>query len=207
MATNLNLNTIKNLPPHIQIIIAAAPAVILIALFFFLIYSPKSKIIGSLDATILKLDKDIVQAEANVRTLDALIAENEILKKKLQKLKEQLPEEKEVSVLLKQISELGLRSGLEIILWRPEPRKTQPEGLYVELPVKVSVVAEYHKLGDFFSHISRLPRLVNISDIVLKVSSKNTQDGSGVIKADFTARTFASASQVNPAGAGQGRNK
>ena len=111
--------------------------------------------------------------------------------------KEQLPEEKEVSELLKQISELGLRSGLEILLWKPEARKTQPEGLYVEIPVRVEVLAEYHRLGDFFSHISRLPRLVNISDIHLRKDLKNME---GIINAKFTARTFASVETKDAAG-------
>lgn len=196
----INLNKIKNLPPHIQIIIAVVPSIILIVLFFFLIYSPKSKEIKALNTKIVKLDKEIKVGEEKVRKLDALIAENAQLKKKLARLKEQLPEEKEVSVLLKQISELGLRSGLEILLWKPQSKKTQPEGLYVEIPVKVKVLADYHKLGDFFSHISRLPRLVNISSIVLKISPKKGQAVKGIINADFTARTFASASQKKAEG-------
>ena len=93
-----------------------------------------------------------------------------------------------MSGLLKQISELGLKSGLEILLWKPQARKTDPQGLYVEIPVNVEVLTEYHELGVFYSHISRLPRLVNISDIKMKVDKKAT----GRINAVFTARTFAS---------------
>jgi type IV pilus assembly protein PilO len=195
----ININKIRNLPVYVQIIIAAAPSVILIALFFFLIYSPKNKEIETLDTKIVQLDKEISIGEQQVRRLDALMAENALLKKKLARLKEQLPEEKEVSVLLKQISELGLRSGLEILLWKPGAKKTQPEGLYVEIPVTVQVLAEYHKLGDFFSHISRLPRLVNISDIRLKVDGKSSEVDNGIISADFTARTFASVSEEDAA--------
>ena len=194
---NININTIKNLPPLYQSIIAAIPSVILIALFFILLYTPMNEEIDALAAKMSQLDKDIAIGEAKVKMLDALIAENVMLKKKLEKLKEQLPEEKEVSVLLKQISELGLQSGLEILLWKPESKKTQPEGLYVEIPVKVEVLAEYHRLGAFFSHISRLPRLVNISDIVLRVKG---QESIGIIKASFTARTFASVSSQDLAG-------
>ena len=207
MALTININKLKNLPSHLQIVVAVVPSVVLIALFFFLIYSPKSKEMQALDARLVKLDKDIAASEAKVRRLDALIAENAMLKKKLIKLKEQLPEEKEVSVLLKQISELGLRSGLEILLWKPEARKTDPSGLYIEIPVKVKVLAEYHKLGDFFSHISRLPRLVNISDIVLAIYKKKEREGSGIIEADFTARTFASVGKNDVTAAAQGKAK
>ncbi len=187
-----------------QAIIAAIPSVILIALFFVLIYTPKNEEIVALSQKMSQLDKDIAIGEAKVKKLDALIAENALLKKKLEKLKEQLPEEKEVSVLLKQISELGLQSGLEILLWKPESKKTQPEGLYVEIPVKVEVLAEYHRLGVFFSHISRLPRLVNISDIVLRVKGR---ESTGIIKATFTARTFASVNSQELTGSKGGKTR
>lgn len=194
----LNINKLKQLPVNLQIIIAVAPGIVMIILFFFLVYSPKSKQITTLNAKIVKLDQEISKDEEQVKKLDALIEENKMLKARLAQLKEQLPEEKEVSVLLKQISELGLGSGLEILLWKPDVKKTEPAGLYVEIPVKVTVLAEYHRLGDFFSHISRLPRLVNISNIVLKVSTKKELEGKGVITADFIARTFASVSEENP---------
>lgn len=200
----INISKLKNLPLNLQIVIAVLPSILLIVLFFFLIYAPKSKQIDALRTKAVQLDKEIAVSEAKVRMLDALIAENAMLKEKLAKLKEQLPEEKEVSVLLKQISELGLQSGLQILLWKPQARKTQPEGLYVEIPVKVEVIAEYHKLGDFFSHISRLPRLVNIANIVLKVKELKGREGSGIIKADFSALTFASVSQQEALPAGKG---
>lgn len=193
------LKQIKSLPLYVQIIIASLPSVLLIALFVFFIYMPKNEEIGSLETRLVKLDTDILSAESKVKRLDDLIAENELLKRKLSRLKEQLPEEEEVSVLLKQISELGLRSGLEILLWKPAARKTEPQGLYVEIPVDVEVITEYHKLGDFYSHVSRLPRLVNISDMEITAGRTTDAASRGIINAKFTARTFASATPDNTA--------
>ena len=189
MDINLNkINKIKNLPVHFQGLIVALPSVILVLLFIFLIFMPKNNEAEILNSKIIKLNKEIVNSEAKIKRLDALIVENTSLKRKLATLKEQLPEEKEVSGLLKQISELGLKSGLEILLWKPQARKTDPQGLYVEIPVNVEVLTEYHELGVFYSHISRLPRLVNISDIKMKVDKM----ADGRVNAVFTARTFAS---------------
>ena len=192
--TDINLNTIKKIPFHYQVIIAVLPSLILIAAFVYLIYMPKVEDIDGLNLKITQLNVEIVNSEEKVKRLDALIAENKVLKARLTELRKQLPKEKEVSVLLKQISALGLKSGLDIILWKPEPRKTDPEGLYVEIPVKVEVMTGYHQLGAFFSHISRLQRLVNISDIKLDV--KKEVGGIPRIYAKFIARTFAS---VEPA--------
>ncbi len=159
---DINLNTLKNIPFNFQVIIAALPPVILIVAFIFMVYMPKNQEIDGLNLKLKTLTAEIAESEEKIKRLDALIAENKILKERLTELRKQLPQEKEVSVLLKQISELGLKSGLGIILWKPAPKKTDPEGLYVEIPVAVEVMTGYHQLGAFFSHISRLQRLVNI---------------------------------------------
>ncbi|MBI5055510.1 MAG: type 4a pilus biogenesis protein PilO [Nitrospirae bacterium] len=192
-ATNI-INRLKNLSSRMQLVIAILPSLLLLILFVFLVLLPKNSEIKILDTKLTKLNQEIQSSEAKVKKLDMLIAENKLLKAKLAKLQEQLPEEKEVSVLLKQISDSGLQSGLEILLWRPEAKKTSPDNLYVEIPVKVEVQTGYHNLGVFFSHISRLPRLVNISDIDLRVKEKKGKEGAGLIGATFTARTFASMS-------------
>lgn len=207
MQININkaANKFRSLPMYFQVLIAALPSVILLLFALFVIFLPKNEEINALRAKSSDLEKKISISEAKIKKLDALIKENEMLKQELARLKEQLPEEREVSALLKQISELSLKSGLKVLLWKPQARSTDPQGLYVEIPVDVEVLAEYHRLGEFFSHISRLPRLVNISDINLRGKGGESQ---GVINAKFTARTFASVKQsdVAPA-AGKGKSK
>ncbi|MBI5025577.1 MAG: type 4a pilus biogenesis protein PilO [Nitrospirae bacterium] len=187
MALNLD---IKGAPPAVKIILAFLPAVILTVAFYFVVYSPKSKEITTLNAAITKLDKEILDSEVKVRRLDALKAENERLKARLKELQEQLPEEKEVSGLLKQVSDLGLESGLEILLWKPGAKKADPSGLYMEIPVSVELVGDYHNLGVFFSHVSRLKRIVNISNI--KLGAPKAKKGTYHMGITCTATTFSS---------------
>ena len=204
---NINVNKIKNLPTKLQVLIFTLPALLFIILFVVMIFLPKNKEIKTLNAQITKLNQEIAVIQEKVKILDKLIEETKLLKAKLESLKEQLPEEKEVSVLLKQISELGLQSGLEVLLWRPEAKKTSPENLYVEIPVKVEVLTAYHNLGVFFSHISRLPRLVNISDIDLSIKTQKGKGKDGLITAAFTARTFASVSADEIVKGEEGKDK
>jgi type IV pilus assembly protein PilO len=205
MQININkvANKFRSIPIHFQVVIVALPSVILLLFAVFVIFLPKNKEVDALRAKSADLEKKISVSESKIKKLDELIKENEMLKRELARLKDQLPEEREVSVLLKQISELSLQSGLKVLLWKPGARITDPQGLYVEIPVDVEVLTEYHRLGDFFSHISRLPRLVNISDINLRGKGGEAK---GIINAKFTARTFASVKQgdVAPAG-GQGK--
>lgn len=186
MAINLNM---KNIPPYLKIILAVVPSLLVVILFIVLIYSPKNKEITILNASLTKLDNEIASSKVKARRLDELKIENARLKVRLAELQEQLPEEKEVSILLKQISDLGLKSGLKILLWKPEARRPDPQGLHVEIPVKMEIKGGYHDLGVFYSHISRIRRIVNISNIRIG-NPTTTKDGVHLIKAAFTASTF-----------------
>lgn len=187
----IDINKIKGLPTYIKVIISLIPSIILIVLFIVLIYTPKKKEIQNLTTAISKLDNEIATGEVKARKLEQLKAENELLKTKLAKLQEQLPEEQEVSSLLKEISELGLKSGLEILLWKPGSKSVGAEKLYMEIPVNIEVTTGYHSLGVFFSYISKLPRIVNIKDINLSSSKGGKKGGGYLITAKFTAVTFA----------------
>jgi type IV pilus assembly protein PilO len=191
MAINIDL---KKIPPYAKVIISLIPVVVFIALFVTLIYKPKSKEIVSLQAVVATLDKEISSGEVKIRKLDQLIAENALLKAKLAALQEHLPAEQEVTELLKQVSDLGLQSGLEILLWKPEAKRAAPSGLYAEIPVQIEVVTGYHNLGDFYSHISRLARIVNISGLKITAKVRSGDDSKGLNAATFTAVTFVASS-------------
>ena len=54
-----------------------------------------------------------------MKHLDELVAANKQLEIELAKKKERLPPEEEAIMLLKQVSDLGVRLGLDIKLWKP----------------------------------------------------------------------------------------
>jgi len=187
MAIKIGLD---KLPPYVKVLIPFVVSVIIIGIFVYVTYVPKNKEINSLNAQVAKLDSEIANGEVKVRMLETLKAENAILKLNLKALQEQLPEGKEVSILLKQISDLGVTSGLDIILWKPGARRISQDRLYAEIPVQVQVATDYHNLGSFFSYISRLKRIVNITGITIK-QKKISKAGEGKLTdAKFTAVTF-----------------
>jgi type IV pilus assembly protein PilO len=128
---------------------------------------PKQKEIKELNAKIDTQNNEIATSQAKVAKLDFLKQENSRLINRINELKEQLPEEKEISSLLKQVSDLGIASGLSIKSWRPAAKTTHPSGIVYEIPVSVDVEGTYHNLGHFLSSLTRLNRIVNISDMKL----------------------------------------
>lgn len=179
---------IKALPKPAKTIISILPAAVIAIIFIFFIILPKNKEIKTLENNISKQENEIAKSQAKAEKLSELIAENEKLRNRLNILKEQLPEEKEVSSLLKQVSDLGIKSGLRILLWKPEQKKTHSSGIVFEIPVKVDLSGSYHDLGYFFSSLTKLNRIVNISDI--KLSEPKPKGNAATLKVSFNATTF-----------------
>ena len=190
---------VKTLPVYARVFIAVLPSVILIALVFFLAISPKMKQIKVLEAQIDKQNNEIAASQAKAAKLEMLKMENARLVARINELKEQLPEEKEISSLLKQVSDLGIASGLEIKTWRPSPKVTHPSGIVYEIPVSVDVLGTYHNLGNFLSSLTRLNRIVNIQD--MKLGSPKKERNENILQISFKASTFSAIPDAETAAA------
>jgi type IV pilus assembly protein PilO len=187
MALKLNIN-LKTLPMYVKVMLALAPGVIIAAVVIFLFIVPKNKEIKALDLKIAAQENEIAKDQAKADKLPQLTFENERLRNRLNELKQQLPEEKEVSTLLKQVSDLCIRSGMKVGLWRPEQRKIHTSGIVYEIPVRVELSGTYHNLGYFFSSLTKFNRIVNIADI--RLSDPKPEKGISTEKITFVATTF-----------------
>ncbi len=185
MAINLN---IKNLPLYAKVIISLAPPVILSLVIIIILIMPKQKEIKALDAKIDVQNNEIATSQAKVAKLDILKQENQRLIRRVNELKEQLPDEKEISSLLKQISDLGIAAGLDIKSWKPGVKTTHPSGIVYEIPVAVDVEGTYHNLGYFLSSLTKLNRIVNISN--MRLSGPRVVKNEVILNASFKASTF-----------------
>lgn len=189
----MNLESLENIPRSQKILVLILGAIIIIGGFFYFIFIPKMGEVNSLKNSINEVNLQINNDEVKLRRLDQLKVENEKLQMELRSLQAQLPAEQEVSNLLKQISDLSVESGLDIKLWRPSARKNDPSGLYTEIPVDVEVSGGYHALAIFFDRVSKLPRIVNITN--LNMENAKVIGGSLFIQSRFVATTFAAVSE------------
>lgn len=186
----LNLEKLKNLTNTQKFVSLVLVIVIISGSFVWFVFIPKSGEISTLNGEIAALNNDINIHRIKVKRLDELIAENRQLQLQLAALKEQLPPEAEVEILLKQVSDLGGRTGLDFKLWRPAEKRPSASGLYVEIPVNVEVAGAYHALGVFFDKISKLPRIINVSNI--RMGSSKLEQNKVLIQTSFSATAFAS---------------
>jgi type IV pilus assembly protein PilO len=157
--------------------------------FYYYVAEPKSAEIEMLQASIGTLDTEIQTLTIKVRHLDELIAAHKQLEIELAKKKERLPPEEEAVMLLKQVSDLGIRLGLDVKLWKPSAKTEDASKLFVRMPVNVEVSGGYHTAALFFDRINALPRIVTVSG--LKMGSPKFEKGRVVTQTVFDLVAYA----------------
>jgi type IV pilus assembly protein PilO len=105
---------------------------------------------------------------ANLEAYKAQLAEME---RSFGAMLSKLPEELQIDALIIDISQAGLRAGLEFDLIKPGGELAQE--FYVEFPINITVVGKYHEFGDFVSGLSELNRIVSVHDVKLKGDGTN----------------------------------
>ncbi len=189
-----DMATFKAIPMAQKLALMGLVVVAIAALFYFLVESPYQEDLGVLRVEIGKMDEEIKTNRAKVAHLDELKRVHAQLQQQLAKNQEQLPPEEEVAMLLKQISDLGQRIGLNFKLWKPGTRAEDSSKLFVRLPVSVEMSGGYHTLALFFDRIGKLPRIINVSKI--KMGNGKTERGNISIQTSFELTAFASPSEA-----------
>ncbi|MBI3634774.1 MAG: type 4a pilus biogenesis protein PilO, partial [Candidatus Rokubacteria bacterium] len=117
------------------------------------------------------------------------------LEKRLELLKERLPNEKETPRLYRTLSEAATQSGLAVSLF--QPRSPKEQDYYYEIPIAITAEGGYHQLGEFFERVAALPRVVTLAEMKLTGLTAGTSTGRP-LRVDVTLATY----MYRPAGAG-----
>ncbi len=197
----LNLDALRSVPASQKVALLLLLVGGMIAGFYFYIAEPKSESIAALEAENTKLESEIQTLTIKVKHLDELVAANKQLEIELAKKKERLPPEEEAIMLLKQVSDLGVRLGLDIKLWRPGAQAEDPSKLFVKMPVSVEVAGVYHTAALFFDRINRLPRIITVSG--LKMGSPRMEQGRFISQTTFDLIAYAAPQEKPISGTAQ----
>jgi type IV pilus assembly protein PilO len=161
----------------------------IVAAYVYFLTMPLWEEKGRHETTLQKLRVDLQQKQQIAANRPKLEAEIQALEKQLADALVRLPEEKEIPKLLTQVNTLGQQNGLEFLLFRPgAPAK---KGFYAEVPIDIRVEGQYHALGGFLDRVSKLERIVNVSDIkVAPLTAAQAQRSDRSIVADLKATTY-----------------
>lgn len=142
---------------------------LVIAVLFLSFYLlPTNEELKKLKAENKALQEEIDKANKIAAKYEQLKKLNEELMRKMETLSQLLPKDYEVSAVLKKVSEIGLQRGLIITLWRPKQKEIHQSKEIYEIPVEVSIKGKYHIMGNFFSDITGIERVINLKKIEMK---------------------------------------
>jgi type IV pilus assembly protein PilO len=184
MATPAFLQNFIDGPKLPKVVLGAIGLVAIGGLGYFFLLSPAQDRVAVARSKIVAIDRELMQARAQVAELARFRREVAELEKRLTALKDRLPSEKETPGLYKTLSEAAHQSGLGVALF--QPREPRPRDYVNEIPITVTAEGGYHQLGQFFERVARLPRVVTVGD--LKVTGLTKSKSS--LKADMTLATF-----------------
>jgi len=174
------------LAPKIKVAIVAAILLLPIVIFYFLFYQPKAVEITSLTNKTVQLKKEVQEAKAKAANKEQFEIELAEAQKEFEKMAILLPKGKEIPRLLKDISSLGRNAGLDFFTFKPLAEI--PKDFYAELPVSINVRGPYHNMGFFFDQVSKLERIVSVTNI--KMSSPKKEGGEMLLKSDCKLVTY-----------------
>ena len=135
--------------------------------FYFFIFEPKTNELDKLNKTLKTKKQTLVRYKAQAQALAGLLKQLEDLKVELNYAMAALPDEKEIPILLTEISRAGQKAGLQFLSFRPKA-ETIRDGFYAVIPVDMRVIGRFHQIARFFDEVSRLYRIVNIQRISIQ---------------------------------------
>src|SRR6476660_2715672 len=111
------LDPITNAPKNQKIALGVMACVVIAALGYFLLLSPKQAERDALRQQSEQVRAELAQAQALEASLRGFRSQSESLLKKLESAHERLPTEKEMPALYRQISDLAFQSGLALAVF------------------------------------------------------------------------------------------
>lgn len=179
---NLSFDNIGSWPVLIKVVFILIVCSAILGLAYWKDISPLQEDLRKVEAEEADLKITFEGRQKKAANLNALKQQLEDIKETFGDLLKRLPNRTEVAALLVDISQQGLGAGLEFELFKPGSE--QPADFYVELPIQISVVGNYHEFGNFISGVSDLPRIVTNHNV------KITPQQNGKLLLQTTAKTY-----------------
>jgi type IV pilus assembly protein PilO len=167
------MERLEGIPSLYRWLTIPAFVVLLAALYWYFLYQPYSEEMAALQERITSKRQTVEKYQKIAAQLETFKTQVSELEARLHALLRELPESREIPGMIRQISDLGVRTGLQISLIKPmlEQRKE----FYAEIPIQVRVKGQYHAVGRFLDDLAHLERLISVDGIQIEATSQETQ--------------------------------
>jgi type IV pilus assembly protein PilO len=182
----VHLDKLARLPRGARLALVPAIMVAVFGVYTWLFFLPAREELAKAEQERLQLQRKLSEVRAVAANEQAVRDEIAMLEKKLTVALRQLPDSKELPVLLTDVTSLGKNAGLDFRAFRPQQEIRK--AFYAEVPIDIEFSGSFHDIATFFDQIARLPRIINITELemtIAKESSTNT-----LLKVEGKATTF-----------------
>jgi len=179
----LSIGSILKLSTSKKVLILVGILCVITGLYFYAFFNPRQEELKVLKDVLSKQIKELNESKAITRDLKKFKEQAEALNVELANALTQLPNEKEIPEILKNITSLGKESNLEFTLFRPKTE--EPQQFYAKVPIELIVLGSYHNTGIFFDKMSKLPRIINVVDF----NMSRTKDIKGKLENEVLVKT------------------
>jgi type IV pilus assembly protein PilO len=180
------LAQITKVPLQQKLVVVGVMVCLITGLNWYFEIGPLQETIAQRQAEHQKLEVDLIQKQSIANNLAQFRHEKEILERKLAQALTELPNEANIDDLIRSFSEVGNKSGL--IINTIEPQGEQKQSFYASIPVVMSVTGNYHEIGVFLDSLSKLARIVNVTNI--KMGGPKLLNEKLVVNSSYVATTF-----------------
>lgn len=154
-----------------------------LVVFYFMIYRPGTSRID-------QIRQEIASTEAQIRQNQQAAQDLDVIKRDVQRLKEQLarsrqlPREQDLAGFLRQITGLAQQTGLQ--KFRCEPANVKRLELCQEMPISLKFTGGFMDVASFLRQTEEIPRMMRTRGLNLK-----SRDGkSGLVEAELMVSIF-----------------
>jgi len=176
-------NIFKNLPEltmdetkkKILLLYALGLLAILIA-YIFLFLSPSLGKLFELIPKMRELKIEITSVNNDLQFEENFGKKLQKSEKEMGKYEHKLSREKEIPVLLENLSQIAKKSRVKILSITPISRRApqnKKASVYQEVPIAITAQSGYHDLGNFINKLENGQRYMQIRDIEIKTNKNN----------------------------------
>jgi type IV pilus assembly protein PilO len=180
----IKMDAIYKLPTSKKVVILVVLICVVIGLYAYAFFIPQQNELSTLKGELNNLVRELNESKAIAKDLENFKKQVEQLNLELTSALTQLPNEKEIPEILRNISALGKESKLNFTLFRPKPE--EPQQFYARVPIELVFLGNYHNTGIFFDKVSKLPRIINVVNFNM-VRAQAADKGKG--EAEVLVRT------------------
>jgi type IV pilus assembly protein PilO len=179
---------LAKLPKSYRVAMLPAIAVLVCAVYVYFLYLPLNSNLEGIRDQQLQLQRKLAEVRTVASNEEAVKQEIAALERKLEVALRQLPDRKELPVLLTDITSLGKNAGLEFKAFRPKEETRRD--FYAEVPIDIEFTGDFHDIAVFFDEVARLPRIVNVGSLDVVIASENSLDTVLQVKGNATTFRF-----------------